>query len=160
MRRYRGLLRTSVAARLILASVVARFPLGMTALALILLVQREFGGFGTAGLLTGCFGIANGLGAPVRGRCVDRFGPVVLLLLTGIRDVGLGDRCREARTPSTAGTSLLVMLRERRRAAQVARGNGVPYVPLMRRHPSSCPCAPRATDRQRRSCVRLAASSV
>jgi MFS family permease len=96
MRRYRGLLRTSVAARLIVASVVARFPLGMTALALILLVQREFGGLGTAGLVTGCFSIVNGLGAPVRGRCVDRFGPVVSLLLTVIRDADLGDRCRES----------------------------------------------------------------
>ncbi|MDX6682553.1 MAG: hypothetical protein QOG94_2592 [Solirubrobacteraceae bacterium] len=84
MRRYRGLLRTPGAARLIVAGVVARFPLGMTALALILLVQHEFGGFGTAGLVTACFGVANGLGAPVRGRCVDRFGPVVVLMLTGV----------------------------------------------------------------------------
>jgi MFS family permease len=84
MRRYRRLLRTPGATRLMLAGAAARLPLGMSALAIILLVQHEFGGFGTAGLVTACFGVANGLAAPVRGRCVDRFGPVVVLTLTGV----------------------------------------------------------------------------
>jgi MFS family permease len=84
MRRYRGLLRTHGAARMTLAGLVARLPLGMTALALILLVQHDLGGFGAAGIVMACFGVANGLAAPLRGRCVDRYGPAIVLAVTGV----------------------------------------------------------------------------
>lgn len=66
------------------ASVLARLPLGMSSLALLLLVQARTGSFGQAGAAVGCFALASAVASPARGRLADRFGPSWILLITGI----------------------------------------------------------------------------
>lgn len=63
---------------LLVASVVARLPLGMT-LAILLLMHRTTGGYADAGAVVGAFGIGAACVAPVFGRLADRVGqPVVV----------------------------------------------------------------------------------
>ncbi|GLZ44857.1 MFS transporter [Actinomycetospora sp. NBRC 106375] len=66
------------------ASAVARLPLGMTGLALLLLVQVRTGSYQQAGAAVGCFALASAAGSPARGRLADRFAPVPVLLVTGV----------------------------------------------------------------------------
>ena len=83
-RRYRRLARVPGALPLGLASGLARLPLGMSSLALLLLVQTRTGSYGSAGAAVGCFALASAAGSPVRGRLADRFGPSPVLLVTGV----------------------------------------------------------------------------
>jgi MFS family permease len=64
-------------------SAMARLPLGMTTLAVLLVVHRNSGSFRLAGVTTACFALASGLSSPVRGRLVDRLGATPVLLVTG-----------------------------------------------------------------------------
>ena len=75
--RYRELFANDHAAALFAWSIVARLPLGMSALALILLVRNAGGDYAEAGLVTAAYGIA--IGAPYAGRQVDRRGPRIVL---------------------------------------------------------------------------------
>jgi len=77
--RYRQLFRNDHAAALFLWSIVARLPLGMAALALVLLVRDAGGDYAEAGLVTAAYGVAIAIGAPYAGRQVDRRGPRVVL---------------------------------------------------------------------------------
>jgi predicted MFS family arabinose efflux permease len=77
--RYRELFRNDHAAALFFWSIVARLPLGMAALALILLVRDAGGDYVEAGLVAAAYGIAVAIGAPYGGRQVDRRGPRVVL---------------------------------------------------------------------------------
>lgn len=84
LRRFAALASEPVARQLGIPSAVARLPLGMTSLALLLLVQRDSGSFTLAGAVIASFALASGLTSPVRGRLVDRFGPFPILLVTGV----------------------------------------------------------------------------
>jgi MFS family permease len=64
------------------ASVLARLPIGMTTLALLLLVRGSTGSIAAAGAATACFGLASGAAAPLRGRLVDRLGAAPVLAVT------------------------------------------------------------------------------
>ncbi len=86
---YRELLRIPHAKALIGWSLLARLPLGMTPFALLLLVRGEGGGYGAAGLLVAVYTIALGIGAPVRGRRVDRLGPTPVLRVGAVAYAGL-----------------------------------------------------------------------
>lgn len=66
------------------ASLIARLPLGMSTLALLLLAQRSTGSYQLAGIAVGCFALASALGSPARGRLADRYGPSPVLLVTGV----------------------------------------------------------------------------
>lgn len=63
---------------------LARLPLGMTPLAVLLLVQGATGSFASAGAVTGMFALMSALSSPVRGRLVDRLGARRVLLATGV----------------------------------------------------------------------------
>lgn len=78
---YRELVRLPHARGLIGWSLLARLPLGMTPFALLLLVRGEGDGYGAAGLVVAVYTIALGIGAPIRGRRVDRLGPGPVLRL-------------------------------------------------------------------------------
>ena len=66
--------------RLFLASVVGRLPIGMSGLAILLLVQSESGSFAAGGMATGCYVAGLSCVAPLLGRIIDRNGPRVTLL--------------------------------------------------------------------------------
>jgi MFS family permease len=70
---YRVALSAPGAARLLTMSLVARLPLGMASLSIVLLVTREHG-YGTAGLVTGLYVAASGLSNLLLSRAADQFG--------------------------------------------------------------------------------------
>ena len=72
--RYRGLFRNDHAAALLVWSIIARVPMGMAGLALVLLVRGSGAGYGEAGLVAAAYAIAVAIGAPYGGRQVDRRG--------------------------------------------------------------------------------------
>jgi MFS family permease len=72
--RYLTVLRTPQVPPLIASSVLARVPLAVTALALLLFMRERTGSFATAGLIAGAYALAAGVFAPVGGRLVDRHG--------------------------------------------------------------------------------------
>lgn len=72
--RYRELFRNPFAASLLSWSIVARLPIGMAGLALVLLVRDAGAGYGEAGLVAAAYAIAVAVGAPYGGRQVDRGG--------------------------------------------------------------------------------------
>jgi MFS family permease len=73
--RYRELFANQYAAPLLTWSIVARLPMGMAALALVLLVRGAGASYGEAGLVAAAYAIAVAVGAPYGGRQVDRRGP-------------------------------------------------------------------------------------
>ena len=82
--RYVALATAPGVLRVGLPSILARLPLGMTTLAILLAVQQATGSFGAAGTVTGCFALATGVASPVRGRLVDRVGATPVLLTGGL----------------------------------------------------------------------------
>lgn len=65
-------------------SLLGRLPLGMTPLALLFLVRGEGGSYGAAGVVVALYAVAVGVGAPVAGRQVDRFGPTPVLRVRAV----------------------------------------------------------------------------
>jgi MFS family permease len=65
-------------------SILARMPVGMVPLALILLVRGEGGSFGEAGVVVASYALAVAVGSPYAGRRVDRRGPRGVLVLRGL----------------------------------------------------------------------------
>ena len=70
--------------RLFLASVVGRLPIGMSGLAILLLVQTESGSFAAGGLATGSYVTGLAAVAPLLGRIIDRNGPRLTLLVCAL----------------------------------------------------------------------------
>jgi MFS family permease len=79
-RPYRALLRGPQVAWLMIAALVARLPLGILSLALVLLVRDATGSYATAGAALSAYAIAGGALAPVQGRLVDRVGQTRVLV--------------------------------------------------------------------------------
>jgi MFS family permease len=71
------------------AVLVARLPVGINGLAVILFLRSETGSFSVAGAVAGGFALGTGLAAPLSGRLVDRAGPPVLLRLGAGHAIGL-----------------------------------------------------------------------
>jgi MFS family permease len=74
VRRYAEVLRVPHVAALVGATLLARFPIGINALAVILYLREVTGSFAVAGVVAGSLAAGSGVGAPVQGRLVDRFG--------------------------------------------------------------------------------------
>jgi MFS family permease len=64
---------------LLISSIVARLPQGMS-LAILLLVRQTTGSFAAAGAVVGVYGLSTAAVNPLLGRLVDRFGPPRVLL--------------------------------------------------------------------------------
>jgi MFS family permease len=80
----RAIASSATARRLFVTSVIARLPLAMLSVGLMVHIQRLTGFFAAAGVVTAAYGIAVGVGGPVLGRLVDRRGgQTVVLLATG-----------------------------------------------------------------------------
>jgi MFS family permease len=91
MKRYGEVLRAPHVATLIAATLIARFPIGINALALILYLREETGTFAVAGAVAGGLAAGAGIGAPVQGRLVDRLGQRrVLVPLALVHAAALG----------------------------------------------------------------------
>ncbi|WP_330451411.1 MULTISPECIES: MFS transporter [unclassified Streptomyces] len=76
---YRALLRTPGAAAFFLTATAGRMGIAMTGLALIWLVHDRTGSYAVAGLVTGCFAVAEALAGPQVAHVVDRFGQTRVL---------------------------------------------------------------------------------
>jgi len=83
-RPYRELLGLPHASAMLAWSLLGRLPLGMTPLALLFLVRGEGKGYGAAGVVVALYAVAVGVGAPIAGRQVDRFGPTTVLRIRAV----------------------------------------------------------------------------
>ncbi len=81
---YWRLLRHGPAARPFFAALVARLPIAMAPLGMLLLVERERGAYSLAGFVTGAFAVGSALGMPLWGRLMDRFGQSRVLAPTAV----------------------------------------------------------------------------
>lgn len=72
--RYRSLLGIAGAARLLTSTVVARMPLGMLPLAVLLLTRERTGSLSAAGLAVGASTLAGAVVASVQAQLLHRFG--------------------------------------------------------------------------------------
>lgn len=78
--RYRRFLALPGTARLLVSSLAGRLPLGMTSLAVLLLVHQHTHSFATAGIAVGAYTLMSASTTPLQGRLVDRIGgPPVLV---------------------------------------------------------------------------------
>jgi MFS family permease len=76
---YRSLLRAQDVRRLLASSLLARMPLGIYTLALLLLVDERSGSFLAAGLAVAAFTLSGAALAPVQGTLIDRLGQLRVL---------------------------------------------------------------------------------
>ena len=77
--RYGALFRVPHVRRLVLSGMLARLPVGMIGLALLLLVRENGGSYAAAGGVSGAYFVATAVGAPISGRLVDRRGQARIL---------------------------------------------------------------------------------
>ena len=68
------------AARLFASSIVARVPLAMLSIALLVHAERLTGSFAAAGIVTGAYAVSLGVVGPVLGQLVDRRGQTAVLI--------------------------------------------------------------------------------
>ncbi|HEY1276724.1 MAG TPA: MFS transporter [Thermoleophilaceae bacterium] len=81
MQRYVSLLEHPRMTALFATALLARLPIGINGLAVILFLRAETGSFSVAGAVAGGFALGTGLAAPLAGRLVDRVGVRVLVPL-------------------------------------------------------------------------------
>ena len=80
LRPYRELLATPGGLRFSTAAFVARMPISMLGLGVVLLVVSETGRYGRAGALSATFALAEAAGAPLVSRLVDQRGQSTVLV--------------------------------------------------------------------------------
>jgi len=140
--RYARILRTPHVLPLIAAAVVARLPIGIDSLAIVLFLRERTGSYAAAGIVSAAFALGGGVGAPLSGRLIDRFGQArVLVPLALGHGVGLG--ALVALTLLDAPVAVLV-------AAGLLAGLAIPpisatlrplWAPLLERDPHLIPTA-------------------
>ena len=81
---YRQVLSDPRARAFTLAGFVARLPISMTGIGIVLLVSLDTGSFGQAGLVTAVATMVGAVAAPVWGRVIDRAGQARVLVLTAV----------------------------------------------------------------------------
>jgi MFS family permease len=84
LRQYLGVWRLPGGGVLLLVGVLARLGIGVTPLALLLLVQEATGRYAAAGLAGGMYALAGAAISPIAGRLADRIGPSPVLLATAV----------------------------------------------------------------------------
>jgi MFS family permease len=93
---------------LLASSIVARLPLAMFSIALLVHAQRLTGSFAVAGLVTGGYAIASATAAPLLGRIIDRCGQTRVLVLAAAASalVLVANGLVPARTPAAVLVAL------------------------------------------------------
>ncbi|MET0684563.1 MAG: MFS transporter [Solirubrobacteraceae bacterium] len=89
MRRYLEILRSPHIGAMFATSLLARLPIGINGLAIVLLVRAETGSFAIAGAAAGALALGTGLAAPFAARLVDGVGRGVMPLLALVHAAGL-----------------------------------------------------------------------
>jgi MFS family permease len=86
---YARILRVPHMRALLLSMVLARLPIGLNGLAILLFLRERTGSFAIAGAAAGGLALGMAIGSPLNGRLVDRFGARVLLALAVTHATGL-----------------------------------------------------------------------
>lgn len=111
MRAYRDILLSPHLAALLAASVLARMPIGINALATVLFLRAETGSFAVAGATSGALALGAGMGAPLGARLIDRLGARVLFALAVAHAAGLSGLIAlgyaDASPPALVGAGLV-----------------------------------------------------
>ncbi len=68
---------------LMTVALLARMPIGMVGLAMLMFLRESLGSYALAGTVSGIYFVSMAVGAPVQGRLVDRVGPKPVLAVTG-----------------------------------------------------------------------------
>jgi MFS family permease len=87
---YRAVFRIPGATAFCLASFVARMPLAMYALGIVLDISARDGKYGFAGVLSACYVFGNAVGIPILSIVIDRYGQRHVLLPAGAVHLGSG----------------------------------------------------------------------
>lgn len=117
---YGRLLRHRPAAGPFFAAFIARLPMSMAPLGILLLVQDVRGAYAVAGLVTGAFALGSAVGTPIWGRLMDRYGQVRVLLPTSL---GSASFLIAVAVATVAGAPIPVMF-------ALAAAAGVAYPPM------------------------------
>ena len=141
---------TPGALRLLAISIIARLPLAMLGIGLLVQAVHLTGSFTAAGVVAGANAIAIGVGGPLLGKLVDRRGQTVVLITSGCVSGGLLsvfgalpvgtplpllDRCRSRnRCDASAGRRLPSLAAPLARARRVLCAR---HLRRSRRRPSS-----------------------
>lgn len=84
VRQYLDVWRIPGAPMLLILGIVGRLGIGMTSLALLLLVEQVTGRYSLAAVAGGIYALAGAALSPVAGRIADRVGPTPVLLTTAV----------------------------------------------------------------------------
>lgn len=87
---YRSVFRIPGTSAFCAASFVARMPLAMYALGIVLVISAREGKYGFAGLLSACYVFGNAVGIPFLSILIDRYGQRRILLPGGAVHLGSG----------------------------------------------------------------------
>jgi MFS family permease len=79
-----GILAAPGALALLASSIVARLPLAMFSLALLVNTERLTGSFAVAGLASGAYAIGCAMAAPLVGGLIDRHGQTTVLVSSAV----------------------------------------------------------------------------
>ena len=84
LRQYLGVWQMPGGRVMLVVGILARLGIGMTPLALLLLVQQATGRYAAAGLAGGIYALSGAAVSPVAGRIADRIGPSPVLFATAV----------------------------------------------------------------------------
>jgi MFS family permease len=121
---YRSVLRRGDVLSALVPYVLARLPLTMAPLSLLLLTQQQTGSYHWAGIVCGAYAVAVAVAAPALGRLVDRHGQSRVLLPAGL--VHAAGMVTAALVAGTGSHTLLLL------AAVLAGGSLPPVTACMR----------------------------
>ena len=140
--RYARILRTPHVLPLMAAALVARLPVGIDSLAIVLFLRQRTGSYAAAGVVSAAFALGGGAGGPLAGRLIDRFGqgrvlvPLALVHAAGIGAL-VGLALLDAPVAVLVGVALLAGLS----IPPISATLRPLWVPLLRREPALLPTA-------------------